>query len=96
MEEQQDAGEAPKEAVMTNPEYGIRVCAVRPATLFDLQEFLDRLAPGEQYELNGLDYERLFGIGTIARDRLSKFAALHDCIAVRTDGAVAFQKPASR
>jgi len=80
---------------MTNPEDDVRACVTRPATLFDLQDILDRLTPGEQFELNGLDYERLFGIGTIARDRLSKFAAVHACVAVRADGAVAFQKPAS-
>ncbi|MGP0088858.1 MAG: hypothetical protein ACLPKB_02695 [Xanthobacteraceae bacterium] len=80
---------------MTKPDYGLRVCVARPATLFDLQEILDRLAPGEQYKLNELDYERLFGIGTIARDRLNKFAAVHDCAALRTDSAVAFQKLAS-
>jgi len=80
---------------MTNPEYGIRPCVTRPATLFDLQEILDRLTLGELFELNGLDYERLFGIGAIARDRLSTFAAVHDCVAVRGDGAVAFQKAAS-
>jgi hypothetical protein len=78
---------------MTNPEYGIRACVARPATLFDLQEILDRLTLGEQFVLNGLDCERLFGIGAIARDRLSKFAAVHDCVAVRGDDAVAFQKP---
>ena len=72
------------------------ICTRRPATLFDLQDSITCLAPGQQYRLSQLDFERLFGVGDTARVRLSQFATQYHCVAAREDGIVTFQRSAAR
>ena len=64
----------------------------RPATLFDLQASIACLLPGQRFPLSQLDYERLFGIGDIARSRLSNFAATCRCVAAYDENGVTFNR----
>jgi hypothetical protein len=50
-------------------------------TLPDLQAYLDRLEPGEQFSVPSADYIHLFGENDAARGRLENCAKGHQCVA---------------
>ncbi|WP_046864131.1 hypothetical protein [Microvirga massiliensis] len=65
---------------------------LRPMTLPELESKLDRLSPGDRWEINQADYLRVFGANDVARARLENFARGHRCGIAVTQSGIEFRK----
>ena len=65
---------------------------LRPMTLPELQSELDRLSPGDRWEISQADYLRVFGANDVARARLENFARGHRCGIAVTPSGIEFRK----